>query len=230
MGFEGLYAMGCERLDQRVHRVVRLEHGVSPLERDEAHAGQPSEVPGRRGLLEGHAHATRREAALLGEVADGDDAALAQHRHAARELLHLGEDVRGEEDRAPLGDRLAQDRLDLLLYERVEGVCRLVQHQHVGLRHERDDEAGLLVVAARQVADAAVTVEPQPLDELLAVAPVDAPAQRRDEVEAGVDGERVVEGEVAGQVAAAPAYLDRVALGVEPPAPRRGRRWDGSGP
>ena len=139
----------------------------------------------------------------------------AQHRHAARDLLDLGEHVRGEEDAAPVRDDLAQDRLDLVLDERIEAVRRLVEHDQLRLRHERDCQADLLAVAARERPDAPARIEPQPLDQLPAVAGVDVATQRGHEIEAGVDAQRVVELEVAREVAAAAAHLERVALGVE---------------
>ena len=104
---------------------------------------------------------------------------------------------------------------------------RLVQHEHLRPRHQRDDEADLLVVAPRERADPSRAVEGEPLDELVAVPRVHAAPECGDEVEARVDPERVVEGEVAGEVAAAAAHLDGVALGVEAEHLRMARVGDG---
>src|SRR5262245_27514511 len=86
-----------------------------------------TDAPQERGL----------EARLAGALAQrGGRAAKAQraaleHRDARAQFLDVGEDVRGEEQRAPLGVQAAQQRLDGDARRRVEPAHRLVEHHQI---------------------------------------------------------------------------------------------------
>ena len=84
------------------------------------------------------------------KVLDGVDElepAFADEADAIGHVLHLGQDVRGEEDRAASPGDLRDELVERLLHERVEPARRLVEHEQVGIVHERLDEADLLPVA-----------------------------------------------------------------------------------
>ena len=122
----------------------------------------------------------------LAEVLDGvdvDETAAADDRHAVGGVLHLVERVRGEEDRAPVGRGLAQERAYLGLEKRVEPGARLVEDDQLRAVHERLNEADLLAVALREVADGPVELEAEPLAELGSEAIVGAAAKPRERVE-----------------------------------------------
>ena len=122
-----------------------------------------------------------------------------------RGLLHLAEHVRAEEHGLPGGLRVAEHAVELLLHERVEPAGRLVEHEQLGLVHERLDESELLLVALRQAARPLGEVEAEPVGELLRRA---ASHRSRD---LGVVGEQVtpahpaLEVQLAGEVADAAA-------------------------
>ena len=120
---------------------------------------------------------------VVGEIAqrldpvDPDQPALADDRDPVAGLLDLGQDVAREEDRAALGLRLADDLVERLLDERVEARRRLVEDQQVGPVLERDDQADLLLVALRVLAELAARVDVEARDQL---GLVDADRRRRE--------------------------------------------------
>jgi hypothetical protein len=101
------------------------------------------------------------------------------------------------------------------LTERIEAGGRLVEKEELRLVLERRDQADLLLVAFRVLAEAPARVEVETLDQLGLVGPIDTAAQVAEVFERLSAGQSVVEGELAGQVA-------------EPPVDRRwvGRRLD----
>src|SRR5260370_32608711 len=60
---------------------------------------------------------------------DRDQLSLTDDRHAVAGVLDLWQDVRGEEDRAPLGVYLGDHFVEFLLVERIEAAGWLVQDQ-----------------------------------------------------------------------------------------------------
>jgi hypothetical protein len=64
------------------------------------------------------------------------------------EVLYLVEDVRGEEHGRTPGSDLAAQQPELVLYEWVQTRRRFVEHEDLGLVHERLDYGQLLAVAA----------------------------------------------------------------------------------
>ena len=108
------------------------------------------------------------------EVVDGVDEvepALPDQADAIGDVLYLGEDVRGEEDRAAALGGLGDELVERLLHERVEAARRLVEDEQVGIVHERLDEPDLLPVSAGELLDPAVEVEVEPFREGVAPAP-----------------------------------------------------------
>ncbi len=92
----------------------------------------------------------------------------AKDRQPVGHALDLRQGVRGEEHRAALGADLAEQRVKALLHERIETGDRLVQDQQLGLVHERLDQAELLSVAGRQLADRAIEIGVEPLGQRVA--------------------------------------------------------------
>ena len=69
---------------------------------------------------------------MLAQALDGvdvDQPAAADDRHPIRNVLHLVERVRRQEDRRARGDRFAQQGPELLLEDRIETARRLVEHE-----------------------------------------------------------------------------------------------------
>ena len=102
---------------------------------------------------------------------DEVEPALADQADPIGDVLHLGQDVRGEEDRAAALGGLGDQLVERLLHERVEAARRLVEDEQVGVVHERLDEPDLLPVSARELLDPAVEVEVEPFRELVAPRP-----------------------------------------------------------
>ena len=98
---------------------------------------------------------------MVGEVAQGFDAvdldedAVADDRHAVAGLLDLGQDVRAQEHGAARVLGLADDAVELLLDERVQAGRGLVEQEQVRPVLEGDDQADLLFVALRVLAEPA---------------------------------------------------------------------------
>ena len=153
---------------------------------------------------------------VVGEVAqrfrpiNAGKLAAADDGHAIARLLHLGQDVRAQEDGAALFLGLADDRVELLLDERVEAACRLIEEQQVGPVLEGDDQPDLLLVALGQLPELARRVDLEALDQLLLVGTVDAAAQVGEVVERLTAGQLVVQRELARQVAQAAVDGDRI--------------------
>ena len=136
---------------------------------DVADAGQRAERLDRHGPGEDQLDLVVGEVAQrLGPI-DARQLAAADDRHAVTRLLDLGQDVRGQEDGPALVLGLADDRVELLLDERVEAGCRLVEQQQVGPVLEGDDQPDLLLVALRVLAELARRVDLEALDQVLLV-------------------------------------------------------------
>ena len=150
------------------------------LGRDVADARQDLELGGR------HRPGERELDLVVGEVAqrldpvDLDQPAFADDRDAVAGSLDLAQDVARQEDRPALGLRLADERVERLLDERVEARGRLVEDEQLGPVLERDDEADLLLVALRVLPEPARWVDVEALDERRLVGLVDAAPQVRE--------------------------------------------------
>ena len=219
------HLVGGDRLDERVQRAFDLEAKGGPVGLDRAHAREGREWSGGDGSREVDDEATNGPRLQPGHVLDDDQPPLADDRDAIGDVLHLGEDVRGEEHRAARRRALAHEAVELLLDEGVETARRLVEDEELRPVHQRLDEADLLPVALREVGHGAVQVEVEPLDQLVHVARIDADAQAREEREVLAARQARVEGELARDVADVPADLDALPARVQPehdgPARRR---------
>ena len=163
--------------DDRADRAADAHRDDVALDLDVAHAGQALEDRRRDGLLERQLDVVEGEPPDRLDRVDLDEAALADDRDPVAGPVHLGDDVRREEDRPALLARLADQPEERLLDERVEARRRLVEDQQVRLVLERDDQPDLLLVALAVLAEAAARVEIERLDQPRDVRPVDAAAQ-----------------------------------------------------
>ena len=132
------------------------------------HAGEPGAVAV---ALHGDLHPAVAAAAVaqLLDVAGGDQPPVADDRHRLAQALDEVELVAGEHDRhAPVG-QLAQHAAHHVDADRVKAGERLVEHQHLGVVHERGRELDALLVAERELLGAVVgaLAQPEPLDPAL---------------------------------------------------------------
>ena len=141
---------------------------TSPCRSSSPHSGHACEGVGRRRLCERRLHVRERAGAEVVDRVDELEPAFADEADAIGDVLHLGQDVRREEDRAAAPGDLRDELVERLLDERIEPARRLVEHEQVGIVHERLDEPDLLPVPARQLLDPAVEIEVEPLGELVA--------------------------------------------------------------
>ena len=92
----------------------------------------------------------------LGERALHDDAAVIDDRDRVADLLHLVEQVRGEQHRAAFRDEAADHAPELVDAGRVEPVGRLVQDQQLRVGEESARDAQALTHPERVGGDAIV--------------------------------------------------------------------------
>ena len=111
---------------------------------------------------------------------------------------------------------LAHEQAELVLQQRIEPARRLVEDEQLGTVHERLHEPELLAVALRELADRPVEHDTEALDERVPQPRIDRSAETGEGSELLVAREPVVQAQVAGQVADAPAGGDAVAAAVEP--------------
>ena len=105
------------------------------------------------------------------DAVDLDEPAVADDRDAVAGPLDLGQDVARQEDRPTLGPRLADERVERLLDERIEARRRLVEEQQLRPVLERDHEADLLLVALRVLLEPAGRIDVETLDQRVAGRP-----------------------------------------------------------
>src|SRR5262249_14218544 len=177
-------------------------------------------------LFRGHGAGEAQLHLVDGKVAEGvdpvdlDETSFPDDGHAVARLLGFGEDMAREEDRALLGHGLSHDLEEGPLHPRVESRGRLVEDQEFGSMLQGREEADLLLVSFRVLAEPAGGVEIEALDKGALVGPIDATVQVREVLERLPAGEAVVQGELAGQVADPPMYRHGVASRVEAEQPR----------
>jgi len=131
---------------------------------------------------------------------------------AARNLVEL---MRGEEDGAAALTLLAHQGEELLLHQRIEAAGRLVEDEQLRRVEEGADQADLLAVTTRELAERAVEVGAEAARQLLGAAkPVDASQLRQQGDRLAAAGALAV-AEVARQVAEPRPDRDAVAMAVE---------------
>ena len=138
-----------------VARELRTGHGADPLAAAVA--------------LDPDADLLDLAAAALAQLLDravGDQPAVLDDRHVLAEALDELELVAGEDDRHALGRALGEHAAHHVDAGRVETGERLVEHEHLGVVHERDAELDALLVAERERLHlvAGALGEPEPLD------------------------------------------------------------------
>ena len=130
------------------------------------------------------------------------------------ELLHLGNNVGGEEDGPSIGLRLPDHAFELLLHEGIEAGGGFVQYEKLRLVHEGANDGYFLPVAVGQGANVAGKVALQPVGQPLDVGPGKAALQVGGVEEKLLAGEIGVERRVGGEVANAPSHLQGSGLGI----------------
>ena len=200
--------MGELEVDDRVAR-ERLDHGVerarprrrsapgSPSTSRSRTPGSAAKLGGVDGLGELDRHVAVAPPREVGDVLDGDEPPVADDRDAVAQALDLVEVVRGQEDRRAALALLGDDLVELLLHERVQAARRLVEDEQLRRVEERLDEADLLAVAAREVAERPVEVGVEALGELGRPAEPAQAAQRGEERHELAPGAPRVVGELA---------------------------------
>jgi hypothetical protein len=206
----------CAHADLR----ERAQHLVEALGVDlEAHAGalhaeivdagqlrQSGERAGEVGLDRGP-----REMAQVRERAALDGAPAPDDAHAVTHRLDLGEDVAGEQHRAPaaalLHDALTKDGL----HQRVQARGRLVQDEQLHVGGQRGHERDLLAVALRVGAALLGRIEVEALEQLASASRVQAAAQPAEQVDDLAAGEVGPQRHVAGHVREPAVQRDDVA-------------------
>ena len=124
--------------------------------------------------------------------------------------------MRGQEDGSPIGRRLADGLMDLLLDERIEARRRFIEDEELGFTHQCLHDSDLLSVALGQRPDRAVQLEIESLHERSDGRP-GGPAPEMTEVsEQLTRGETLVEGQVTREVADPSPDGDAVVSDVEP--------------
>ena len=146
----------------------------------------------------------------LVHVGQRDDLAGAHDRHAVAQPLHLGQDVRREEDRATGLAPLVEQVVEGALHQWVEALGGLVEDGQLGIVLQGLDDADLLAHAARVVAHRPLERPAghlQPVDQL-GTQRSRPPVESGQVVEHLLAGQRVVERDAAGQVAGRSANGD----------------------
>src|SRR5438132_1685149 len=138
-GLDGLDADAA--LDERGHNLLAL--GAVELERDAGRlpfeagdAGQRlEELEGAAGVVDLDVDAAAGADELV-DAPGGDEAAVVHNGGVGTDLLELGQDVAGEEDRHALGTEPADELADLAHFLGVEADGGLVEDEELGLVEE----------------------------------------------------------------------------------------------
>ena len=168
---------------------------------DDGRTGALLEVVERGELLADHLLHEVDAQQLLGEVLP-HELAVAEHREAVADLVHLVEEVRDEEDRDALLLQRADDAEELGDLVGVEARGRLVEDEHLRLHVDRAGDRDELLHRERVVAEQRVRidVEVEPREELRRAAAHRAPVDRTEAMrlppEHDVLGDRQVREEV----------------------------------
>ncbi len=176
--------MRSEQLEQPPEVVAahRAHHLVAG-HRDVGDPGHRLDLCRVDGMGERRADRRPGQVAQLGQGAGLDVAPLADDADPVAQVLHLGQDVARQQDRAAglpeLPDHLAEDRL----HERVEARGRLVEQEQLDVGGQGRDEGHLLPVALGVGAALLRRVEVEALDHVGSAPLVDATAQAGEDVD-----------------------------------------------
>ena len=83
------------------------------------------------GPVEAHLHVALAPRQQGRDVLERHQPALADDRHAVADALHLGQDVRREEDRPAGRPQVVEDLVERALHERIEALGRLVEDRQL---------------------------------------------------------------------------------------------------
>jgi hypothetical protein len=107
-------------------------------------------VQDARGPVSGmRGHEQTRAATQVLDRGFGDDTTVGDHGHAITDLLHLGHQVAGQDDGAPLASELDHERPHGTHAGGVEAVGGLVEHDHLRILEQRGGDAQTLLHAER---------------------------------------------------------------------------------
>src|SRR3990172_2783685 len=127
------------------------------------------ECASRRDAYKGQVHAVHALGNQVFHPLYGNKPAVKDDTDTVTNRLHVGKDMRGEEDRPAIRLRLAHHVKDSLLDERVQPAGGFIQDEQIRLAHESSYDTHLLLVAARELPDPAAGVKVQPFSQLAPV-------------------------------------------------------------
>ena len=84
---------------------------------------------------------------------DHEEVPVVHDGDALGQVLDLAQDMGPEQNRRAARGGLVDKRLELALDDGIQSARRLVEDEHLGLVHQRLDDADLLLVALGQVMD-----------------------------------------------------------------------------
>jgi len=155
-----------------------------------------------------------RQVAQLRQGSGLDGVAVLDDADTVAEGLHLGEDVAGEQDGAPMLPLGLDAVVEDLLHQRIQTRGRLIEDEQLHVGGQRRDERDLLSVALGVGASLLGGVEVEALEQVGAAVPVEASAQAAEQVDHLAAGEVRPQGDVTGHVGQAPVQGSCVAPGV----------------
>src|SRR5215813_11286661 len=107
------------------------------------HTSQCSERLGWCGIGKGDKDLMTLDVLELRHTAYTHQCALAYDPYACTDLLYLTQDMRGEEDSAPVIAHLAHHCIKLLLVQGIKAIGRLVEHEQTRAVHKRLNKSNL---------------------------------------------------------------------------------------
>jgi hypothetical protein len=176
------------------------------------HPGEPGQAVRRAGQL--GLDRGPGEVAQLGQGARLDGAPGPHDAHPVAQGLGLGQDVAGQQHRAPAVALVGDDLTEAGLHERVQPRGGLVEQQQLDVGGERGHQGDLLAVALGVGAGLLARVEVEQLQQLVPVPGVEATPEAAQQVDHLAAGQVRPQGHVPGDIGEAAVQGDRVAPGV----------------
>src|SRR5438105_1134902 len=160
-------------------------------------------------------HVVNPDPRQLTELRHLDQPACAKDANPVADVLDLRQNVRREKDRRAGIARFAQELIELLLVQGIEPARRLVEDEQVWPVHEREEDAELLLVAARVFAESSVEVKVEAFGDCAHAAPIHAAAHPAQICDDFTPAEAAELWDIARQVADLPLDLHGIADAVE---------------
>src|SRR5215467_2512284 len=210
--------MLCRRFDHAIEAARHTQAQRVPIGQrlDLLDAVEPLERSGGSGAGKDDDDLVALDALELGHTAHAHQLPLANDAYPIAGLLHLGQDVRGEEDRPSVLAHFFDHAVELLLIERIEAVGWLVEDQQAWAVHEGLNQPDLALVATGILAKLARGIKLQPGNQLLEIGLVDAAAQMSEIFQNLPAGQVGVERQFAREIADQALYFDGLLPAVEP--------------